>query len=113
MSADHRLLDVSELAARKRFSVKPDPINGFCNVWRKREVLETDNGAERLTFEEAIELLNEWPDAKKKWRLETPKNEKLKLLGKRKNCNVYFTVPPELRSSTSAGRKRRIQPRVE
>jgi hypothetical protein len=66
MSTDHGLSDVSELAARKRFSVKPDPINpGYCNVWRKREVLKTDNGAETLTFEEAIELLNEWPDVKR------------------------------------------------
>jgi hypothetical protein len=44
---------------------------------------------------------------KKKWRLETPKNEKLKLLGKRKNLNVVFHRPGGIEIERFSGAKKK------
>jgi hypothetical protein len=87
----YRLEQVVQVASSKRFSVKRDEINpGYCEVWRKREVLKTEGGATSLTYEEAIELLNEWPDVKESLRTKVPSDERLKRLGDEKRFNVVF-----------------------
>jgi hypothetical protein len=98
--------DVQSFAAQKRFSVKRDEANfGYCHVWRKREVLKTENGADMLTYEEAIELLNEWPDVNEKLKIEIPKFENLKQLGKRKRFIVIFHRPGGIEIEHYSGQK--------
>jgi hypothetical protein len=98
--------DVERLATQKRFSVKKDESNsGYCHVWRKREVLKTEGGADMLTFEEAIELLNEWPDVNEKLKLVIPKFENLKNLGTKKLFNVVFHRPGGIEIEFYGGEK--------
>jgi hypothetical protein len=102
----YRFEEVEEIAARKRFTVKRDSYNpGYCFVWRKREVLRTEYGAETLTYEEAMELLAEWPDVTVRPKDREPRFERLRNLGRQKLYHVVFHRVGGIEIENYSGRK--------
>lgn len=97
---------IRELAERKRFTAKKDPLNyGYCKVWRKREVLKTAFGSETLTYEEAVELLNEWPDVEIVRREISKSFDKIIDLGNQRNVNVQVHRHDGIEIESHSGHK--------